>query len=399
MKRYSIYQQAILPSTLVDCISQTEWRSCGKKRDEMENIIGLYLKNSIVDGTYNFSIKQQGDLYLNAHSSGSIDALCQNLILRKITKTIKRLYYICPENRNHIIKQVKILLSEKCELWVLRLDIHHFYESIDRNRIMQELQERGRISNQTMMLLNKLFEAECVKATNGLPRGLSISAVLSEYYMKYFDIELKKTDGVYYYARYVDDIIVFCTSKNVQNSIYDKIVNELGQIALSLNQSKTIYWDSSFAGSLVYLGYSFKKNHDDVQVTIAPEKVKKIKTRITRTFVRFAKDGNYEDLLMRVKYLTGNFRLNKLNRMIPISVGLYYNYKFIDDFDCLDELQTYYEHILNLKSGKLGTRIATHLTRAQREKLQKYKFRFGYNKRVRYSFTEDQLNRIKSCWR
>lgn len=44
---------------------------------------------------------------------------------------------------------------------------------------------------------------------NGLPRGLSISSVMSELYMKYFDLRIRRLEGVYYYARFVDDIVVF----------------------------------------------------------------------------------------------------------------------------------------------------------------------------------------------
>lgn len=397
--RRATYQQFITPVTLVDCISQTEWRDSGKSREEMITDITMCIREPLMNDSYSFNIKVHEDMFVNGHPAHSIEALCQDLVLRKISRTIKQIYYVHQGNRNSIIKHIITLLNENSKLWVLRLDVHHFYETIDRTHLMSTLKEKGRISAQTIRLLDKLFGAAPINSTTGLPRGLNVSAMLSEYYMKYFDIELKKFPGVYYYARYVDDIIVFCISKEARDAVNKFIEEELRKLSLTLNNEKTILWESASANEFVYLGYAFSKWGDDVKVTIAPEKLKKIKTRITRSFVRYAKDGKYDELLMRIKYLTGNFGLHQLSRMVPIRVGLYYNYKYISNLDCLDELQRYYEKIVNLKSGKLGGKLRLKMTYAQREKLNHYSFKFGFERRVRYGFTKDQLKMITSCWK
>lgn len=397
--RRTTYQQVITPYTLVDCISQAEWRGSRKSHDEMVEAIQNCVGEHLNEGTYSFHIKAQDDLFINAHHSHSIEALCQDLILRKISKTIKQIYYIKPGNRNRIVKHIITLLNEKSDLWILRLDVHHFYETIDRDNLLSDLKARGRLSAQTIILLEKLFQTAEIRVSNGLPRGLNISAMLSELYMKYFDIELKKQNGVYYYARYVDDIIIFCTTKQAREEAYQRVVEELNKLSLTLNDEKTIFWDQTKSFPFIYLGYAFNKIEDAVKITIAPEKLRKIKTRITRSFVRYTKDGNYDDLLMRIKYLTGNFRLKQLNRILPITVGLYYNYRYINDYSCLTELQMYYEKVLNVKSGKFGSRISRYMTVVQRKILQKYNFVFGFQKRVRYGFNKDMLNKIRSCWR
>lgn len=397
--RRATYKQFITPTTLADCISQTEWRDAGKSHEEMIMAIAACLGESLTDGSYTFNISTHEDMFVNGQPARSIDALCQDLVLRKISRTIKQLYYIHPGNRNSIIKHIITLLNENTDLWVLRLDVHHFYESIDRERLIADLKAKGRISAQTMMLLDNLFATNPINSISGLPRGLNVSAMLSEFYMKYFDIELRKFPGVYYYARYVDDIIVFCISKEARESVSKYVEEELGKLSLTLNKEKTIFWESYSAKEFVYLGYEFKKKREQVAVSIAPEKLKKIKTRITKSFVRFAKDGKYDELLMRIKYLTGNFRLHQLNRMVPISVGLYYNYKYITNLVCLNELQLYYGKLVNLKSGKLGDKLRLRMTDGQREKLNHYSFKFGFVRRVRYGFNKDQLKKITSCWK
>lgn len=397
--RRTTYQQFITPNTLVDIISQIEWRDYGKSRNEMIESIQGCIGNSLADGTYSFDVNVQDELFLNAHPSHSIEALCQDLVLRKISRNIKQLYYIKQGNRNRIIKHIITLLNEKCDLWVLRLDIHHFYETINRKQILSDLKAKGRISAQTIMLLEKLFDSPEIGATDGLPRGINVSAMLSELYMKYFDIELRKQNGVYYYARYVDDIIIFCITEQTRQEAYQRVIEELNKLSLTLNQKKTIFWDNKSNSPFTYLGYAFNKIDNIVSVSIAPEKIKKIKTRITRSFVRFANNGNYDELVMRIKYLTGNFRLKHLNHLMPITVGLYYNYKYITEYNCLHELQMYYEKVLNVKIGKLGTRIRRQMTKNQRKKLQKYSFIFGFKNKVRYDFNKTQLNSIKNCWR
>lgn len=393
------YQQFITPNTLVDIISQIEWRDTGKSRNEMLESIQECIGSSLANSTYSFAVKTQDELFINAHPSHSIESLCQDLVLRKISRNIKQLYYIKQGNRNRIIKHIITLLNEKCDLWVLRLDIHHFYETINRNQLLSDLKAKGRISAQTIMLLEKLFELPEIRAIDGLPRGINISAALSELYMKYFDIELRKQNGVYYYARYVDDIIIFCITEQTREETYQRVLEELNKLPLTLNPEKTIFWDKNSTSPLIYLGYAFNKVDNTVSVSIAPEKIKKIKTRITRSFVRFANDGKYNELVMRIKYLTGNFRLKHLNHLMPITVGLYYNYKYINEYNCLSELQMFYEKVLNVQVGRLGCQIRRQMTKNQRKKLQKYSFIFGFQNKVRYDFNKSQLNSIKNCWR
>lgn len=96
-------------------------------------------------------------------------------------------------------------------MWVVRLDVRHFYESINREAILMKLVEDARLSYTTLDLLQTLFKNPIIASSTGLPRGLGISAELSELYMKYFDLSIRRVGGVYYYARFVDDIIVFCS--------------------------------------------------------------------------------------------------------------------------------------------------------------------------------------------
>ncbi len=393
-----MYTQSFTPTELYRCTTQAERRNSGLQKEELIEAIGAELGNTIVAGTYRFQIKQYWDLYLNGQGKRTMAYLCQNLVLRKLHKNIKRIYAVQQADRNTIVKQMKLLLAENVEMRIVRLDVRHFYESIDRQRILTKLVDDTRLSYHSLMLLQSLFNDPAIVAGTGLPRGLGISAVLSELYMKYFDLDFKKIEGVYYYARFVDDIIVFCSSEASKVLAWKYAGEELNKIGLQLNKEKSYSLDPSLPGAeFTYLGYTFKKIGNRLSVTIAQNKLKVIKTRLTRTFVRYSKDHNFDLLKLRIKFLTGNFTLYNPHTLLPIKVGIYFNYKMANDVRALKDIDAYYQRLLHCRTGRLGGAIA--LTKPQVKDLEKYSFDFGYYHHVNHHFTTDQMAKIANCWR
>ena len=396
-KNNNMYIQSFSPKALYACTTQAERRNSGLNKKDFIEAIGNELGNSIVDGTYNFQIKQEGGVFLNRRRRKDFDYLCQNLILRKLHNNIKAIYKVQQADRNTIVRQMKMLLNENVKMWVVRLDVRHFYESINRERLINKFTEDGRLSYPSITLLRALFKEPVVAAGIGMPRGLGVSAAMSELYMKYFDLAIRRVEGVYYYARFVDDIIVFCSSERSKNLVWVTAQDYLSSLGLELNSEKSYSWCSSAQrAELVYLGYTFKKSVSKVDVSISGKKIKLIKTRITKSFVRFAKDRNFILLKLRIKFLTGNFTLYQADALLPIKVGLYYNYKLATNTECLDELDKYYQRLLHCKTGKLGSRIA--LTKPELKDLEKYSFRFGYENHVNHHFTNDQIGMVTNCW-
>lgn len=396
-----MYSQLFSPYSLYSCTTQSERRNSRLNKDDFAEKVDLLLGNSINDGTYQFAIKAWWDLFLNNHPKGSLDSLCQNLILRKLYKNIKRIYGIGQSNRNLIVKQMVSLLIDGSHKWIIRLDIRNFYESIERSLLMERFQEDGRLNYQSISLLKNLFANPSISEKKGLPRGLSISSVMSELYMKYFDLEIRRMEGVFYYARFVDDIIIFCSSKISQENIWIKIPKLLSNIGLQLNESKSYKWDNQQKIlNLTYLGYTFfPKEKNIIEITIADKKVNIIKTRITKSFVRFAKDGDFDKLKNRIKFLTGNFTIYNPSTLLPIRIGIYFNYNMITSKNSLYELDKYYQRLLHCRTGRLGTRLRIQMTVIQQKELSKYSFVFGFERHVRHYFTSAMIADITNCWR
>lgn len=77
--------------------------------------------------------------------------------MRKLYNNIKRIYGVEQANRNQIVKQMVSLLKEKSPKWVVRLDVRHFFESINRAHLMERFQEDGRLNYQSICLLKNLL--------------------------------------------------------------------------------------------------------------------------------------------------------------------------------------------------------------------------------------------------
>lgn len=399
-----MYSQAFTPKELYLCSTQSERRNFPGGKEDMLSMIEKTIGDSVKEGTYRLKLAKHNGLFLNNQVKGSNERLCQDLVLRKLYRNIKRIYKVSQANRNSIVSQILTLLKEDIPLWVIRLDIRHFYESIDRKLLIERLVSKARLNIQSIKLLQLIDRYLTSCNANGLPRGLAISSALSEEYMRYFDLAVKRMVGVYYYARFVDDIIIFCSSKETQHDVWKGIALLLADLKLTLNVEKSSCWsDTDQQEGLIYLGYTFQKkakgkkiSSHDVEVTIADKKIKMLKSRITLAFVRYSKDHDIEMLCNRIKFLTGNFTIFSKTALAPIKVGVHFNYKEITNPSQLVDLDGYYQRILHNKRGKLGEKFG--FTATQIAHLSKYSFLFGFEHHVNHYFSTAMLTKIKECW-
>lgn len=402
-----MYSQSFSGKELYRLTTQSERRSFGLEKDVFIKTIDDEISQPLYERSFSFNIKNVDGLFLNGHTQTTkeeeITYLCQNLILRKIYQNIKRIYKIRQADRNKIVQQVQMLIDTPKDFWIIRLDIKSFYESLDKKCILEKLYKQYRLSPLTNFLLQKLFETPIIKASSGIPRGLSISSCLSELAMKYFDIDIKQYTGVYYYARFVDDIIIFCSTEKCQDDLWNVIPEKLKNLSLSLNVEKSYKRSSSDikdnGKQLAYLGYCFYFQNKKLYIDIAPTKINRIKTRIVRTFISVTKNGDLELLKDRIKYLTGNYLIKGKSTLLPVKAGIYYNYKRINKESlALQDLDKFYQNILHCYHGKFGLKLSAKLSKTDRNQLKKYSFRIGFLHHTYHHFTPERIHQIKMCW-
>jgi hypothetical protein len=364
----------------------------------------------IANDSFEFSLKQVSEYFLTKD-------LPNKLILRKLNDNIKRIYKDEQANRRIIISQVKTLLSETCPFWVIKTDIKNFYESIDRERLISKFHDDSMLSYQSMFIMKRIFENPILVGKSGIPRGMNISATMSELYMRKFDRWVRSYDSVYYYARFVDDIIIFSNSLKDSLSLIENLNPQLNILAegLSINEKKTELFDGKtlenldikngkkirLKHKLDYLGYSFmiengRTKNRKLIVSIAEKKIKKIKTRIIKAFLDFSKNKNFDLLEKRVQFLTGNYSIRKSEEGNSLRAGIYYNYLQVTSHSVFIELNQLLRKSIYSKSPNFGAKIG--LSNVQKSKLSKYCFLAGFEKKVFFEFSYFEMQQIIKCW-
>lgn len=317
------------------------------------------------------------------------------LALRLVDKYLRRIYKTKLADRRTIIKQIEALLEDSGELSFIKVDIKSFYENIDFEKCLYRIKETMILSATGIKILSSLHHTLNTLPTpsRGLPRGINVSATLSEIYMEKFDKRIKNHSGVLYYARYVDDIFILMNQSG-QESVQQTLEEELSTIGLELNSkkdNKRLNQDFTFQ----YLGYEFDKkiieNQSEIKLRISHNKVRKIKQRIYHSFLEHKNNGNFQLLLDRLRYLSCNKPIKK-GKNGTLLAGNAYNYSEVTNTDCFKVFDRFVNALLNR---------AEFTNRFSPDEISKIKrvsfFRAVQSKKIA-TFTKVKISKIKTAW-
>lgn len=397
-----MYSQIISAQSLYAVMTQKEHRNyChGLDKDKLLNEIQRICVDRVYDGGYRFCFTVQGGMCTNALPSGSIERLCQDLLIRKMSINILRSYRLKPSNRNLVIRQIKQYLDSQIPLCIMRKDVHHFFETINPQDVLLKLSRDGRVALQTIQLSQMLLNEAASKGVLGMPRGLAISSSLTEFLMHRFDYTFTKVPGVLFYKRYVDDIIIIGTDSCNMNYVQELVNSSLAALNLEENKDKrySLTGEDWLSGrDFEYLGYNFSYNKR-LKVRIAEKKLNKIKTRITLAFKDFVKTGDERMLFDRIQFLACASYIQS-SSLYKIKIGVPINYSAVTNSDSFKAIDKYYQNVLHCKNGLFGRELQAKLTSVYRIKLSKISFAHCYEYHIKRKFSVAQMNKIKNCWR
>lgn len=130
-----------------------------------------------------------------------IETLCDHVCasvkgrgITRATKLTERYIYEDPEGTKYCLK----------------LDISKFYPNVD-HAILKNLLRRKIKDPDTLELLDKIIDS--YPGEKGVPIGSYLSQFLANYYLAYFDHWLKEDCHEKYVVRYMDDVVIFGSSK------------------------------------------------------------------------------------------------------------------------------------------------------------------------------------------
>lgn len=330
-------------------------------------------------------------------------------------------------NRSEIISALISSLQDGTPYRAHRYDIKSFYESINRAAVLTMLEDESLCSLRTLKLIKILFRALEVEDIKGLPRGLDISAYLSEIYLRHFDTKLRRLEHVNFYARFVDDIIVLTSNDKAEETTTfvkeylsdDFTLHDDGKRSdIQVSKSEVLGQDKNVREKfelLNYLGYEFKifntylsssdfRVKRKVEVEISTNKIKKIKSRLFSSLLSYCSSekrlSDFKLLEKRLKALTGNYEINSAGTNVIIKTGIYFNYHHrTPKNNCrLTELDRAFRRALFSRAHPLFKKLSASLMPHEKRKLSGFSFVKGYNKITYYSFSYKELVKIRMHW-
>jgi hypothetical protein len=173
------------------------------------------------------------------------DWLVHFVILEKIEEDLQEFYIPNTafeiSKMDALIEQCKLWKKENPTAWVLHTDIKSFFKNIDHNILLEDLELE--LSPEVFVILKQYLKANLVftEATKkkGLAIGAELNYLLASIYLWPSDRAIFRSDKVIHYARYVDDILIFCQGEKECREVQKMVELKLKEIGLELNFSKT----------------------------------------------------------------------------------------------------------------------------------------------------------------
>ncbi len=329
---------------------------------------------------------------------------CAYFAMKQLQRNFEKTYKIKQSNRDEIISQIKEILSDEFPKIALKTDIKSFYESIPQKTIIEKIDSDYLLSRKSIFLIKNIFFEYNKLSGNenkiGIPRGIGISAYLSEMYMRSIDRQIKSKEDVLYYSRYVDDILIVETSKpncNEEEKIYEETKKIIEKCSLSMHElddkkTKIMHFGKEKNNSFEYLGYQLSSSSGKICIQLSSNKIEKYKKRIALSFNSYEsyKNRNPKDsksiLLNRIRFLTGNTRLK--NDKKHVLVGIYFSNKYVNKIKKIKSI----DHFLKREIEKIEDKKL-------KKKLNSLSFEKGFNNKIFYNFSLSDIQGITKVWK
>lgn len=218
------------------------------------------------------------------------------------------------------LKCTKNFIKQKQFTYAAQLDFSKYFYSIHHEILIKELKKKVKNyfilqmlikliqSYKTTDVFDSLFEASNpyhATKDKGMPIGSLISQLFANIYLNALDHFVKDYLGIKGYVRYVDDIVIFASTKEETNNIVAKITDfSKKYLKLSLNPKKIAVFP--ITQGIDFVGYRIYKR------AVLPRK------RCQKNINHYIKTNNTSSLISSFGYLldTDSYLLQKVKETI-----------------------------------------------------------------------------------
>ena len=419
--------------------------------------VRLYFENKplriedLIQGTNQYTSSNQTNLIQKSGANlYTTKSYAITLLLRRLDQNIKKCFNIETISRTEISKNIIKLLNEDSAFSITKLDIKSFYENINHQQLLAQVRSNRILSPDSKKMIETILKEYSFLSgkSTGIPRGISSSSLLSEIYLEEIDYKILSIDGIFYYARYVDDLIIFHTGKN--KSITKKIKDILSKKRLLLNNNKTknlykyaiplkrkLFKEKEIlkknkaitqqdirklnikdipihkilrTETISHLGYKYSFEHTFLlqekhppkivhSVELSDNKMKKLYSRIFLTMRAFAKDNNERLFTKRLLYLMYPMELKYNAKNGQLFSGVKYDYiNLTHPYSDLHKLNHYLKKFTNLNSKGHFSLLSLHQKTILKDLIKKYNFIDGYIGKRFISFDKNSPSSLEAIF-
>lgn len=251
-----------------------DWITAEKFEESIDENINIILRKCRAS-TYSFTNYRE---LLISKGAGkpprciSIPTVRDKLVFAALSEILSNVYgsVTAAPMPQMIIKEITDELQQSSFDTYIKIDIKSFYASIDHGLLMKALRKKIR-KKEICTLIERAIETNTAQPNSlsssesrdaGVPEGLSISNALANIYMQEIDNKYSHKKGQFRYWRYVDDILILTSTKEV-DSIKAFISSDIIALKLKANTDKTIAGVA--ATGFEYLGYRISKSSVSVR--------------------------------------------------------------------------------------------------------------------------------------
>lgn len=203
----------------------------------------------------------------------------------------------CHYGKRYLEKVIKRNNNSPELKYVLKLDVRHFYQSIDTSRVKAQIAKNIHDEKMLNVIFTVLDSNKALDKGNIIDMGLPIGYYTSQWFANWFlqdlDHFIKEKLHIKYYARYVDDIVIFAKNKKELYNKYREIELFLNTKGLSVKNNWKIYnfdytnKQAKIVGFPIdYMDFKFYRNRTTVRKSIllkASRKANKISKKLKVT--------------------------------------------------------------------------------------------------------------------
>ncbi len=183
--------------------------------------------------------------------------------------------------------------------WVVDADLQNYFDTIPKQRLLELVKAKVSDVN-ALKLLQQFLDQEVIEGMKhwtpvaGTPQGSVISPLLANLYLHGLDEIL--CDGEYKYARFADDFVVMCRTREEAEKVLVVIQDWVNKHGLTLHPEKTRIGHCAVKGQgFDFLGYRF----DAGRRWVRPKSRKALRDKI-RALTGRTRSGSLDSIIMEL---------------------------------------------------------------------------------------------------